>query len=87
MGGVSLLFKLKLNEFHFYKQYCQSSIWIYRVSIHIKSYNLSGSRVVSEAFLKSLSTDQHCKTAFCYPNAFYYLLTKCVAIATHFVTR
>ena len=23
VGGVTLLLKLKLNEFHFYKQYCQ----------------------------------------------------------------
>ena len=57
MGGVSLLFKLKLDEFHFYKQYCQVFIMDtnFRESINIKSPSLSGFRIVGEAFLKSLS--------------------------------
>ena len=57
MGGISLLFKLKLNEFHFCKQYCQDFIMakIFRKSITLKSHSLSYSRIVGEAFLKSLS--------------------------------
>ena len=54
MHGVSLPFKLKLNELHYCKQYCQ----VFSVDKHfmkkcnIKSHSLSGSRIVCEAFIK-----------------------------------
>ena len=58
MGGVTLLFKLKLNEFHFCKQYCQVFIMVkyFQEKYNIKSPSLSGSRIVGKAFLKSFST-------------------------------
>ena len=57
VGGVSLLFKLMLNEFHFCKQYCQIFIMdkIFKKSVNIKSPSLSSSRIVGEAFLNSMS--------------------------------
>ena len=59
VGGVSLLFKLKLNDFHFCKQYCQVFIMDkqFQEKYNIKRHSLSGSRIVGEAFLKSLSID------------------------------
>ena len=52
MGGVSLLFKLKLNEFHFCKQYCQILIMVkyFQEKFNITSHSLSSSRMVGEAF-------------------------------------
>ena len=59
MGRVNLLFKLKLNEFHFGKQYCQVIIIdtgkYFQEKYNIKSPSLSGSRIVGKAFLKSFS--------------------------------
>ena len=57
MGGGSLLFKLKLKEFHFCKQHCQVFIMDKHVqeTYNIRSHIPSGSRIVGEAFLKSLS--------------------------------
>ena len=56
VGGVSRLFKMKLNEFHFCKQYC-IFLWIniYRKNINIKCPSLSASRIVGEAFFQSSS--------------------------------
>ena len=58
LGRVTLLFKLKLNEFHFCKLYCQVFIMDkeFQEKYNIKNPSLSGSRIVGEAFLKSLST-------------------------------
>ena len=52
VGGVSLLSKLKLNEFHFCKKYCQVFITdkYFQEKYNIKSHSLSGSRMVGEAF-------------------------------------
>ena len=57
LGGVSLLFRLKLNEFYFGKSTVKSSLWIkkFRKSINIKSPSLPGSRIEGLSFLKSLS--------------------------------
>ena len=48
MGGVSLLFKLKLNDY----STVRFKLWIniFRKSVHIKSHSLSGSMIVGEAF-------------------------------------
>ena len=49
--------KLKLNKFHFCKQYCHAFNMDTNVQekYNIKSPSLSGSRIVGEAFVKSLS--------------------------------
>ena len=59
VGVVRLLFKLKLNEFHFYNNTVRSSLWNkhFQEKYNIKSHSLSGSRMVGEAFLKSLSIE------------------------------
>ena len=57
VGVVTLLFKLKLNEFPFCQQYCQVFIIdeYFQEKYNIKSHSLSGSRIVGEAFIKSSS--------------------------------
>ena len=57
MGGVSLLIKLKLNEFHFCKQYYQVFIMNkpFQERYKYKESSPPGFRIVGEAFLKSLS--------------------------------
>ena len=57
MDGISLLFKVQLNKIHFFKQYCQVFIMDknFRKNIYVKCPSLFGSRIVGEAFLKSLS--------------------------------
>ena len=57
VGGVNLLFKLKLTEFHFCKQYRQIFIMDQKIrkNTGIKRPSLFGSRIVGEAFLKSFS--------------------------------
>ena len=57
VDGVSLLFKLELNEFHVCKLYCQlfNMDNYFQENIKIKSpINLSCSSIVGEAFLKTL---------------------------------
>ena len=55
--GVTLLFILKLNEFHFCKQNCQVFIvdTYFQKKCNIQSPSLPGSRIVGEEFFKSLS--------------------------------
>ena len=57
VGGVSLLYTLKLNEFYFCKQCCQVFIMeqTFSEKCNITRHGLSGSRMVGEAFSKSLS--------------------------------
>ena len=65
MGGVSLLVKLKFNEFTFVNCTARPSLCIkvLRKCRKIKSANLSVFRIAGDAFLKSLSIHQFIKYA------------------------
>ena len=58
VGGVSLLFKLCWMNFTFLNSTVRPCLWYkhFWEKYNIKSHSLSGSRMVGEAFLKSLST-------------------------------